>query len=405
MNHHSSKSKAIGMIRIAIQRLASRYPYHAKILERFTVQHRSDTQTMAVAANGDGVMLYFNAEFVLGLSIDELIGVLLHEVHHVLFGHILMDLSAFDDLWAFIVAAEVTVNEFVNEPLPGTPITLDQFPDLPSHESTIRRYERLKEVQQRFTLRIPMGNPIVVHRGGNDRIMIDEHELWGPSECNTDKADATLKSILQEAAIGIAPDTIPRELQQILRRQGIGVTPGSGTTTLAGTSRARLNWIRLLRHHLGQAVHRRHDLRRPPRRMPELVGIVPGRSHHSVKPRITAVIDTSGSLTPDLLETISAELGRLARSFRVTVVECDTKIQRTYPFKAITDVRGRGGTDLRPPFQPKLLRKLRTDLIVYFTDGYGPAPTSPPRMPVIWCITPDGKTPATWGRVIHMEEA
>ena len=62
-----------------------------------------------------------------------------------------------------------------------------------------------------------------------------------------------------------------------------------------------------------------------------------------------AVIDTSASITPDLLEMINGELIRLAHEHRVTVVECDAEIQRVYPFKAIRNVQGRGGTDLRPP--------------------------------------------------------
>jgi hypothetical protein len=49
-------------------------------------------------------------------------GVLLHEVHHVVFGHVVADPDDFPDRWARIVAEEVTVNEFVTEPLPVTPV-------------------------------------------------------------------------------------------------------------------------------------------------------------------------------------------------------------------------------------------------------------------------------------------
>ena len=61
-----------------------------------------------------------------------------------------------------------------------------------------------------------------------------------------------------------------------------------------------------------------------------------------------------------------------------------------------------GGTDLRPPFEPEILCKLRPDVVVYFTDGCGPAPERPPRMPVIWCLTPIGDPPARWGHVVRM---
>jgi predicted metal-dependent peptidase len=117
-----------------------------------------------------------------------------------------------------------------------------------------------------------------------------------------------------------------------------------------------------------------------------------------------AVVDTSGSVTDDLLERIDAELARLARRFAVTVVECDRAIQRVSPYRGrLKSVLGRGGTDLRPPLQRDFLRAHRAELVVVFTDGFGPAPATPPVVPVIWCLTPGGKAPASWGRTITMD--
>lgn len=115
-----------------------------------------------------------------------------------------------------------------------------------------------------------------------------------------------------------------------------------------------------------------------------------------------AVIDTSASLTPDLLEQIAGELKRMAVDHSVTLVQCDAKIQWIGPLQKMTAFRGRGGTDLRPPFKADLLRKHRPDLIVYFTDGNGQAPKHPPKVPVVWCLTHKGRAPVKWGRVIRM---
>ena len=74
-----------------------------------------------------------------------------------------------------------------------------------------------------------------------------------------------------------------------------------------------------------------------------------------------------------------------------------------YPYtKPVTGVMGRGGTDLRPPFAADLLRKHRPNLVLYFTDGCGPAPENPPRMPVIWVLTDSGQMPCKWGRKVRM---
>ena len=136
---------ARGQVQVGIQRLAEKYPFHAAVIERLDVQCRADVGTMGVTVAGDKVRMLYDPLFVLETSMDELVGVLLHEVHHVVFGHILVDLSGFPDQWTRTVAEEVSANEFIEEPLPGEPIRLQLFPGLPPMESTDERYDRLKQ--------------------------------------------------------------------------------------------------------------------------------------------------------------------------------------------------------------------------------------------------------------------
>jgi predicted metal-dependent peptidase len=86
----------------------------------------------------------------------------------------------------------------------------------------------------------------------------------------------------------------------------------------------------------------------------------------------------------------------------VVLVECNSAINAVYDYRPLTVVHGRGGTDFRPPLARLFLRQQRVDLVIYFTDGYGPAPENPPRIPVIWCLTEDGERPAPWGKVVQM---
>ena len=116
-----------------------------------------------------------------------------------------------------------------------------------------------------------------------------------------------------------------------------------------------------------------------------------------------AVIDTSGSMSRAALEIIAGELDRMSATYSITVVECDAAIKKVYRYSGqLNEVRGRGGTDLRPPFAPALLGRVKPDVIVYFTDGYGQAPDAPPSVPIIWCLTPEGQKPAPWGREIRL---
>ena len=148
----NSRSKARGKVGIGVERMAARYPFHAAILERFQIISDPTVETMGVQAFTDGVLLFYAEDFVNELPWDQFLGVLLHEVHHVLFRHIFVDLKAYPDRWARIVAEEVTVNEFVAEPLPDGVITLEDFPNLPAMESTAQRYRRLRCCKRRFVI-------------------------------------------------------------------------------------------------------------------------------------------------------------------------------------------------------------------------------------------------------------
>ena len=69
---HQGAQSALGTIRIGIQRLAGRYTFHAKVLERFDIVPRPDVGTMGVTVSGNAVQLFFNSEFVEKIVIREL---------------------------------------------------------------------------------------------------------------------------------------------------------------------------------------------------------------------------------------------------------------------------------------------------------------------------------------------
>ena len=217
-------------------------------------------------------------------------------------------------------------------------------------------------------------------------------------------AKAAIENVIQEAALEVGMDKVPEQFKNTMENAPAGDTPGESQYELQGDETGQLDWRRLLRRYVGQVLQVRPIFSRPPRRFPNLVGIVPGKGRQPDRPKIMAVIDTSGSITPELLELIDAELAGLARHHEVKIVECDCKIHDVYDYrKPLTSVTGRGGTDFRPPLKAKFLRKHRPDLVVYFTDGMGPAPAKRPAVPVVWCLTPHGSQPVPWGRIIRMQ--
>jgi predicted metal-dependent peptidase len=109
---------------------------------------------------------------------------------------------------------------------------------------------------------------------------------------------------------------------------------------------------------------------------------------------------------PAELSEIALQLAELASFADVTVVECDARVQRVYRFYGrLEAVVGRGGTDLRPPFDRDLLARFRPDGFVYFTDGLGPFPLRDPGVPTLWVLTKPVDFRCPWGARAHVRAA
>lgn len=391
---------AEGAIRTGIVRLAGLYPFHAAVLRQFRLTLSPAVGTMGVTTAGDGaVLLLFNPDFVLSLPAAELGGVLLHEIHHVVLDHLLADPAEYPDRWARTVAEEVTVNEFVKEPLPSGGIHLGLFPGLPEMESTDERYRRLLRVTNRFPL--DLSGQVVVG-GAGAGVLLDNHAVWEGARRDRAAARKAVAAAVQQAVLEAGG--VPAELEAAVRSLGVGTIAGSDVYTLQRDRAGRLDWKRLLRRYVGEVLKTQPAFDRPPRRCPELVGVLPGRRRLATDAAVVAVIDTSGSISDDALEQIDGELRRMSRTHTLHVVECDCVIHRvSRRVSRLGHMTGRGGTDFRPPLEPRFLRRLRAGLVVYFTDGMGPAPDEPPPVPVVWCLASGGRAPAPWGRVIPME--
>ena len=133
--------------------------------------------------------------------------------------------------------------------------------------------------------------------------------------------------------------------------------------------------------------------------------------------RMNAVmaIDTSGSTTGDLPQFF-AELSSLLNSFGkydLTVIQCDCTIQnvetfseaKRFPRNYKWESYGHGGTSFVPPFEYVREHRLKPDIFIYLTDGFGNAPETKPRYPVLWVLTQDGRIPANWGRCIKLKHS
>lgn len=410
---------ARGMIEIAERRLLREHVFHARFLATWHKHPTPAVPTVGVTVRNGRILLLYNVDFVLTCSLAELGGVLLHECNHVLFRHLLADPRRFPDAEALLIAQETTANEWIREPLPGRPILLSQYPQLPAGEDTETRYGRLAEHRRRNRRRRYRKSPLTGrnsrHSGPKTRRQrsnpgtlcpLDDHDIWDGVRAAGALGGLTVRVSLRKAAETLSP----REREAVSKAPWLQALKKSRTDVanpvlefLSPSDGCCVRWQRVLRRYVCEAADQRPVFNRPPRRFPELVGVLPSLRRTSDRAHLMAVLDTSGSMSASSLAMIGAELKEMSRAHRITVVECDQTVRAVGAFRGVLEaVRGRRGTDLRPPFEQSLLAEVRPDVIVYFTDGCGPAPDRPPPVPVIWCLSSGGHKPAGWGREISL---
>jgi predicted metal-dependent peptidase len=128
---------------------------------------------------------------------------------------------------------------------------------------------------------------------------------------------------------------------------------------------------------------------------------------------VTVAIDTSGSMGTEEMTTALRETKGIlnATGAQVEIIAADTRVTDVKKVQRVDDVRkllkGGGGTDFRPVFELLERRSSgRPDVVIYMTDGYGPAPARPPAgMLVIWLLMGrwGHKKPCNWGEVLEVK--
>jgi predicted metal-dependent peptidase len=378
----------------------SSYPYYAAVLARMIPVADPSVARMAVSLSEGRFYLHVNVDAFVSEPMY-LRGILLHEVHHVVLGH--LSHPKFADAFEpelMELALEMSANEYIEEPLPN-PILWQAYAvaGIRAGQSTLDRYERLREAAQGGAYK---ARPVP----GIGQERADDHRFLGKAQKDPGAVEQT-RQLLQKAA-----DDVEEQLQGADGKPLLvaGKTPGrllEELTGVSGPAESAMDWKVALRMFVARARAPVHTYARPNRRFPGRVGEVPGRTYSPrviTRPSLLVAIDTSMSMSHAELAEIARQLVRMSDHARLMVAECDVEIARVYAFEgAIADVAGRGGTDLRPVFDPAFLGARKVEGVIYFTDGEGPFPDHAPPVPVLWVLTKAGEFPCPWGTKARLE--
>jgi hypothetical protein len=414
---------------LAETRFLERWPRYAGVLARMDPIATNTVPIAAVALRrlddpGSRILLLINVAYF-DAHPEERAGILLHEIQHVLLGH-LTDPKFHAVRYPLVmeVAMEISANEPLTGLLPDVGLEVPAFArfGVTPGQSTMERYRVLADAYDRGELtaeRLWQARMRDTHRpaqcaaGGAGIGDLIDARSDGASERNWNRSPwalgaPTARRELERMKLAIAThlrgerggdddplrDPTQRRVAKELQRVVFDAGP-----------RPEIDWARALREAFPRRRAVRPDYLRPNRRFPRRVGEIPGRTRRPPRPALLVAIDTSGSMTGEALDRIAREVQRLARHARLTIVESDAAVHRVYPLSGrLGPFVGGGDTDFAPALDAALTAHRGLEGIVYFTDGRGTMPALPPSLPVLWALPHQDPFLPDWGAIVRLPD-
>ena len=399
------------------------HPHYAGVLSRMDPIATNTVPVMAVALRRwddpkSRLLLMVNTDYFKEHP-EYRAGVLLHEIRHVVSGHLTNEKFhrvAYPRLME--IAMELTANEGITEALPRGGFQVAEFAEfgVAQGQSTLERYVLLRDAYEAGRLKMSdlwSSRMRDTHRPSQVGLL--GAGLGDVLDARCDGASERNWSGLGGLGLPSSRNTLDdmrMKLQRHLRGERGGDESGDAMKPRIAKELQRvvyelgpanlIDWARALGEAFPQTRHVTPDYLRPNRRFPNRVGEIPGRRRRPPKRRLLVAIDTSGSMMGETLDRVVREVRRLSQHARLTIIECDAAVHRVYPLSSrIGTLIGGGDTDLEPAFA-EAARTPEVDGLVYFTDGRGNQPSSAHTVPTLWALTHAQPFIAEFGMVLRV---
>lgn len=375
-------------------------PFYGVFLSGLNKRGNDKIPTACVTSNNINFELHVNEEFFLKLCKETRVGVLKHEMLHIVFFH-LENFTRFPNKRLANIAMDLEINQYIENKWKG-----EDWMGLEYNKDLFVQYNLKPKQGSKYYYDILQkaldenpnqdgggsgegdqsqgnsdGNSNDPHKELRDLVngpgTLDAHDLWKEFEKLSDaekkliqkQIDHRLKSVAE--GMKGSPGNIPGELKEYIDK-------------LFQTEDPVLDWKAYLRRFASRSstTYTKKSRRKASKRFSGAAGIkIKNRNNTCV------AIDTSGSVSQSELVEFFNELVHMHKTgTQITIIECDTSIGRIYDFdpKKPFEVTGRGGTDFEPVFDYIRKQGSHFSNLIYLTDGEAWAPETKIFQPTLW---------------------
>lgn len=432
-------------IETAFKRLLIKDPFYGLFALGLPKRTTTTVPTLEVGRKGIYTEMRINPDYWNKHTDDEQIALLKHELGHIAFQHMFI-CDSFADHRTFNIAADCEINSYIDnlpkegcfavdfglqnglgtkkyyEALvqqhpssqnsnPSQPPNNDQPEDEETDEEDSQQQDNQEqEEQEEQEEQKPQDNRSEEEKRQEEEDKIKEEQF--PDYMPKDKKPIDSHSSWKEF------QELPKAAQQLIQNnievlvqataeqveRQCGNIPGEFKELIEKLREKKpeiFNWKAYFRRILGTIydINIKSTRRKESKRFEGAAGI-----KHKKKVSMLVAVDTSGSVATKELQEFFNEIDYIYKAgARVTVIECDTQINKIveYDGKNIPEIKGRGGTDFNPPIEYYIKHKKEYASLIYFTDGYCSLPSKRPSG-VVWVITSSGQRQEYFGKTVYI---
>jgi predicted metal-dependent peptidase len=384
----------------ALVRVITSEPFSGEISMGLPKVANWKVDTAYVAADKEANLhMGYNPDFMRSLPFEHKVGVIIHEILHVAFGHITERAPANrEDAKIFNIAADLAINSIIGENrlpefclMPGrAPKTDDPklaalIENFPKHESTDYYFNRLKQFAESQGGKGGKGGDYELHIGNENGETLDSHGGWGdiPDE---------LRDVLKNKT----RELVEAGVKNAQRSANWGTIPAEMAALIEKMLRNELDWKAILRMFLGRtrSMDRYSTVKRINKRMPYLF---PGVKRTTIA-NVLCAIDQSGSVGDNDVQRFLAETFAASKESQLDIINFDTEMDE----KSLQSIKSGqnfkwqrtrcGGTDFDAVqrYVNDSKRRGKYSAVIIFTDGYAPKMGAVVGTKVMWVISETG---------------
>jgi predicted metal-dependent peptidase len=393
-------------------RLIIEYPFIGALVMHLPLVEAGAHHCPTIAT--DARALYFNRDYITGLTLVETQFVLAHEALHCALAHFARGAHRIRKRWD--IACDHAVNLILIQegmrPPPGALANAD-FLGLTAEEI----YPLIRSDTQELPLDSHFFEPYLGVFEASDDLIDPRARSSRPTDDTLGDAGPRRKESERQSssplarAVAAEPQSLVQAWQGRLASAARAATQtgrlsDSLARSLQQLFRPRMPWRALLARFLASVAREDYSFQRTSRRDGD--ALLPRLASGRIK--LVIALDSSGSIQDEEMREFASEVNALRGQTQANLVlhACDDKLSTEGPWHFApwdpmtlpATLSGGGGTRFTPVFDWIEREQLHPDLLLYFTDAQGEFPDAPPRYPVIWLVK--GRAQVPWGERIQL---